>query len=103
MTYLHGRVDRNHTEIVAGLRAIGATVQSLADVGLGCPDLLVGWRGEIWLLEIKTHNWDKLTPAEATWHAAWCGRPVAIVHNLTEALAALGATDTPTSPVPPRT
>jgi len=35
------RTDANQSEIVAGLRAIGATVQPLHAVGKGCPDLMV--------------------------------------------------------------
>ena len=48
------RVDMNQPEIVADLRGIGATVQHLHMVGKGCPDILVGFRGNNWLFEIKT-------------------------------------------------
>ena len=47
-----GRVDNNHTAIVLALRAIGATVQSLASVSGGCPDLVVGYHGRNVLLEV---------------------------------------------------
>ena len=40
------RTDSNHEEIVKALRAVGATVQSLAGVGHGVPDLLVGYQGK---------------------------------------------------------
>ena len=36
------RVDQNHVEIVKALRDHGAFVVSLATVGKGVPDLLVG-------------------------------------------------------------
>lgn len=37
------RVDKNHTELVATIRKSGlATVQSIASVGKGTPDLLIG-------------------------------------------------------------
>ncbi len=46
-------VDRNQPEIVAALRAAGATVEYLHAVGGGCPDLLVGYRGANYVLEVK--------------------------------------------------
>ena len=49
----HGRTDSNQSDIVKALRKAGATVQSLADVGGGCPDLLVGYFGYCILFEVK--------------------------------------------------
>lgn len=63
------RIDANQPDIVKALRKMGAFVQSLAAVGDGCPDLLVGFRGKTYLIEVK--DGDKppskraLTPAEA--------------------------------------
>src|SRR3972149_1571025 len=71
MTHKHGRTDANHTEIVNALQAIGASVTSLADVGGGCPDLLVGYRGQNMLLEVKDGRKPPsargLAPAEQKW------------------------------------
>ena len=39
------RIDRNQPEIVKALRQVGAHVTSLAAVGDGVPDLLVGFQG----------------------------------------------------------
>ena len=71
------RVDANQPEIVADLRGIRATVQHLHEVGKGCPDILVGFRGNNWLFEIKTKA-GKLTPDEITWHNEWKGRVITI-------------------------
>lgn len=74
---LHARVDRNQQEIVDALRRIGCSVQSLAAVGDGCPDLLVGRGGVNFLMEIK--DADKkpsarvLTADQRAWHSAWRG------------------------------
>jgi hypothetical protein len=65
----HGRTDANQTEIVAALRGIGAHVQSLADVGKGCPDLLVSFRGAWFVLKLKSPG-GKLTDDERDWHNA---------------------------------
>ena len=47
------RIDDNQEGIVAALREAGATVQSTAAVGSGCPDLIVGYEGRNFLLEVK--------------------------------------------------
>jgi hypothetical protein len=71
------RVDSNQAAITNGLRLIGATVQPLHTVGKGCPDLLVGFRGVNWCLEVKDGDKPpsgrKLTPDEQTWHDGWQG------------------------------
>jgi Holliday junction resolvase len=91
----YGRTDSNQTEIVEALRKAGATVQSLAAVGAGVPDLLVGWRGMNFLLEVKDGalppSERRLTPEQVKWHDAWIGRPVFVVKSAQEALEAIGA------------
>jgi Holliday junction resolvase len=47
------KIDANQEQIVSALRAAGATVQSLAAIGNGCPDLLVGFNRKTLLMEIK--------------------------------------------------
>lgn len=62
---------------------MSAVVHDLSSVGKGCPDLLVGWRQQTFLLEVKdgtkTPGHRKLTVAEADWHAHWGGLPVLTV------------------------
>jgi hypothetical protein len=71
------KVDRNQAEIVKAFRQIGATVQVLSAVGKGCPDLLVGWRGRNFLVEIKdgelVPSARQLTADQQRWHGAWAG------------------------------
>lgn len=83
------KVDSNQAEIVDALRECGACVQHLHIVGAGCPDLLVGYRGVNYLLEIKSGD-GRLTPREAGWHLTWRGQ-VAVVRNPIEALRVIGA------------
>lgn len=86
------RTDDNQTEIVSALRRAGATVQSLAGVGHGCPDLLAGIFGRNFLLEVKNSDQppskQALTGDELVWHDAWKGK-VAIVRTTEEAIAAI--------------
>ena len=85
------RVDANQSEIVEALRAIGASVFLLHAVGCGCPDLLVGFRGVNYLLEIKCGRHAKLTPAEQRFFDSWNGY-ASIVRTVDEALEEIGAT-----------
>ena len=47
-----GKIDANQPEIVAALRDAGCSVLSLAQLGGGVPDLLIG-RGNLMLLVIN--------------------------------------------------
>ena len=86
------RTDDNQQAIVDALRKAGASVQSLAAIGKGCPDLLVGCRGKNVLMEIKNENRppskQRLTTDEKVWHDSWRGS-VAIVKNVNDALQAM--------------
>lgn len=79
--------DTNEAEIVAALRQMGATVQHLSAPGV--PDLLVGFRGNNYLLEVKTAK-GKLTEPEHAWFEGWRGQCV-IVRSVEEALQQIGA------------
>ena len=89
-----GRTDANQTAIVTALRGVGASVAITSGAGNGLPDLLVGFRGETYLLEIKDGakpaSARKLTLAEAWFVEHWTGRPVVIVESPEDALRALG-------------
>ena len=79
-------VDKNQSAIVAALREAGATVEQLHGVGHGCPDIVVGFRGVNYLMEIKNpHGRMKLTPGQRIWHRAWQGQ-VIIVSTIADAL-----------------
>lgn len=84
----YGKVDDAQAPIVRALRQCGASVQSIASVGLGVPDVLVGVRGVNYLLEIKTGG-EGLTVAETEWHHSWRGG-VCVVRSVDEALRAVG-------------
>lgn len=102
------RRDDNEPPIVAALQAVGAGVQRLD--GRGLPDLLVGYRGRLLLLEVKrvdagiaTRSVHRgrgnqlegplsgLTPDQREWWAQWKGPAPVIVQSVDEALRAIGA------------
>lgn len=97
------RTDNNHAEIVEALRAKGWEVLSLAPLGGGAPDILIGRslgiehsddgtkHTEYWdfkLVEIKdgakSPSRQKLTDAEIEFHKRW---PVIVLRSIEDALA----------------
>ena len=86
------KIDDNQKAIVNVLRQMGASVQSLAAIGKGCPDLLVGYHGINYLMEIKDGDKvlskQKLTIDQEHWHSLWRGS-VHIVKSVDEALKIL--------------
>lgn len=89
MTTYAKKADVNQREIVQALRQAGASVQPIYRLGRGVPDILCGFRGKNFLLEIKNGR-NTLTPDEALWLDSWRGQ-AAIVRTIDEALEAIGA------------
>ena len=83
------KVDANQPSIVDDLRRLGCSVQHLHKEGMGCPDLLIGWRGRNFLFEVKDPakppSERKLTEMQVRWHRVWEGQ-VAVIHDAEEAL-----------------
>jgi len=81
--------DANQTEIVDALEKVGASVIDAAGVGSGFPDLVVGFRGVNYLIEIKTER-GTLTPDQKEFFELWRGQ-VRIARTSEEALRIIGA------------
>jgi hypothetical protein len=76
-------VDENQAEIVECLRAIpDLTVMLLSDVGRGCPDVMVGYRGANFLFEIKNPKKPKadqeFTEDQRKFHGSWKGQALKV-------------------------
>jgi hypothetical protein len=86
------KVDDNQAEIVKALRAVGATVRVVTQ-GNGLPDLLVGFRGQTVLIEVKDGKKPpsarKLTEAEQKFFDEWRGGLLAVVESVDDAIALL--------------
>ena len=86
------KTDANHSQVVNALRQVGASVQSLAATDKGCPDLLVGYLGINYLMEIKDGDKvlskQKLNIDQEHWHNFWRGS-VYVVKSVDEALKIL--------------
>lgn len=102
--------DKNEPEIIRALRAAGARVTSLN--GTGVPDLLVGYKGAMFLLEVKPELGVKggkghvggasnksnggdgvLTEAQVKWWKEWTGPAPIVVRTAHDALEVLRKRD----------
>jgi len=88
------KIDANQEAVVTALRTAGATVQSLASVGKGVPDLLVGYKGQTLLMEVKdgfkAPSARLLTEDQLRWHHNWKGGALAVVDSPDAALRMIG-------------
>jgi hypothetical protein len=86
------RTDGNQVLLVVQMRERGMTVQSLAMIGGGVPDLLVGCRGKNYLFEVKDPTQPpskrRLTPDEVMVHRLWCGS-VAVVETIDDVMKSI--------------
>jgi hypothetical protein len=84
------RTDSNHVEIIKALRKIpNLSVFSTHEVGKGFPDIVIGYKGINYLIEIKDGKKPpsarKLTDSEVKFHQDWNGQ-ISIIKNLDELL-----------------
>ena len=80
------RVDANQEQIVSALRAAGAFVWII-----GLPvDLLVGYKGHTFLVEIKSTSKKRLTSLQADFFENWGGSTLARIDCPEAALRMIG-------------
>lgn len=87
------RTDANQQEIVEALRKVGAAVLVTPKVCKGFPDLIVGFGGTNFLVEVKNpktrYGQKGLSENQKRWSALWPS-PVFCVKSVAEALAVIG-------------
>jgi len=84
--------DGNQSAIVSVLRSAGASVVITSMVGSGFVDLVVGFRGNTYLVECKNPDGrgrNSMTPGQVRWFMEWKGGPAAVVNSPEEALRVL--------------
>ena len=80
------RVDANQIQIVSALRAAGAYVWII-----GLPvDLLVGYKGHTFLVEVKSTSKKRLTKLQADFFENWGGSTLARIDCPEAALRMIG-------------
>lgn len=60
----------------------------------GCPDIMVSYRGQMWLMELKVRK-GRLSDAQKKFAAEWQGPPILVIRSVSEALIAIGLTPLP--------
>jgi hypothetical protein len=80
------KVDANQEQIVSALRAAGAYVWIIS-----LPvDLLVGYKGHTFLVEIKRTAKSRFTPLQQDFFESWGGGTLARVNDAESALRMIG-------------
>ncbi len=74
------KVDKNQKDIVETLRECGMSVHTTHMVHNGFPDIVVGWCGYNFLLEIKSEG-GKLTSDEKDFQEKWDGEYLVVFNE----------------------
>lgn len=89
MAYHVRRVDNNQKLITTQLRRLGVSVAVTSSLSKGFPDLVLGYKGQNYLIELKDESQPPskrgLTEDEVKWHQDWNGQ-IAVCKNLDEIL-----------------
>jgi hypothetical protein len=105
MSRKYPAVDKNQAEIVRELEKMSQMNRDLGDpsnaisivnlsrVGSGVPDLLIGYRGWNYLIEIKNpkqpERFRKLTPEQEKFHNDYCGHAT-VAETVEEIVSEIG-------------
>ena len=80
----HKKIDLNQREIVGALRSHpGVSCFSIASIGKGIPDLVVGAFGKTFLCEIKGPQ-GKLRPSQVEFQKSWRGGGIIVLRSIDE-------------------
>lgn len=80
------RTDKNQKEIVKILRDLGCSVFDTSSVGKGYPDINVGYKGQTYLVEIKSSNKATFTEQQVEFQKNWQGSPIIRINSSDEAI-----------------
>ena len=76
------RTDANHAEIVDAFRDLGCSVFDTSRCGQGFPDLVIGKNQITVLVEVKSSDKEKFTPAQNLFMLNWRGSTVSRIQDL---------------------
>lgn len=86
MTYYKKRVDNNQKQIIHTFIALGASVLNLSRVGEGCPDILIGYKNQSVLCEIKQNEKSTFTESQIKFMQNWRGGTVSRIDSVDAAI-----------------
>ena len=89
------RQDKNQTEIMAALEKIGASVEAIRSLHGGCPDLLVGFQGRNYLIEVKVPKEGRLSDIQKVWRDDWSGGKPFVIKSVEDVILWAGLVSLP--------
>lgn len=81
--------DTNHYTIVHTLKYHGVMVADLSQAGSGVPDLLCGYRGVLFCVEVKTAT-GTLSPLQRQWFDEWHEYPALVLRTPEDVVHVMG-------------
>jgi len=87
------RIDTNHAEVVKTLRSLGAGIVDMSRVGQGFPDLLVHYKGQCVLAEVKSGEAKKFTEAQLKFIGNWQGPAIVRINDVDGAIRLIKVLD----------
>jgi Holliday junction resolvase len=83
------RIDKNQPDIVAIFERYGFSVQRAQAMGSGFPDLILGYGGRNYLVEVKDGTAKpserQLNDLQKAWHSEWRGQ-VCVIETVAQAI-----------------
>ena len=89
------RVDRNQKDIIDALEKIGASVEAIRSLHGGCPDLLVGFQGRNYLIEVKVPKEGRLSEIQKVWRDDWSGGKPFVIKSVEDVILWAGLVSLP--------
>ena len=89
------RVDRNQSAIIDALEKVGATVETIRSVHGGCPDLVVGFQGRNYLIEVKVPIEGRLSEIQKVWRDDWSGGKPFVIKSVEDVILWSGLVSCP--------
>ena len=84
------KTDSNQKSIISELREAGVSVMDTSSIGRGFPDLVLGWQGMNYLVEIKTPK-GKPTDFQVNFFTHWRGQAI-LIRDVKDIFNLLGIT-----------
>jgi Holliday junction resolvase len=81
------RTDQNQKEIVKILRDLGCSIFDTSSIGKGYPDINVGYKGQTYLVEIKSSKKATFTEQQLEFQKNWLGSRIIRINSVEEAIA----------------
>jgi hypothetical protein len=72
--------------MIDAFEKLGASVETIRSVHGGCPDLLVGFQGRNYLIEVKVPIEGRLSEIQMVWRDDWAGGKPFVIRSVEDVI-----------------